>query len=263
MTGTTMAPRLFFNAARHRSTCCSGRTRSFGTSLRPSPSYALARTMACARVRLVRLSWLWTKTSIRCPATSGGTRRMVTTEPFVDALRSVGADGGAAHASCLHDSMVRARPAWTSRSSLPSLRRTSRSGPGGRSGGAPEGPAQPGAHRHGRPPAVPGARGARALARASPHAAEAAPRQPRVRGHDLRRAARVAGGPRGRRRAGPLRPRRGLRRARGGLPGHCGAAVQPRSRAPRRSSYASASRPGSRSTSCTATTGRPLSCRRT
>ena len=32
------------------------------------------RTMACARVRLVRWSWPWTKTSSRCPATSGGTR---------------------------------------------------------------------------------------------------------------------------------------------------------------------------------------------
>src|SRR3984957_959110 len=37
--------------------------------------------MAWARVRLVRLSWLCTKTSTRCPATSGGTRKTVTTDP--------------------------------------------------------------------------------------------------------------------------------------------------------------------------------------
>src|SRR3954469_23713776 len=38
--------------------------------------------MICwARVRLVRLSWVWTKRSRRMPAASGGTRITVTTEP--------------------------------------------------------------------------------------------------------------------------------------------------------------------------------------
>src|ERR1700758_2577127 len=37
--------------------------------------------MYWARVRLVRLSWLCTNTSSRCPATSGGTRSTVTTDP--------------------------------------------------------------------------------------------------------------------------------------------------------------------------------------
>ena len=46
---------------------------------------ALARTMACARVRLVRCSWLCTKTSTRWPATSGGTRNTVTTAPSATA----------------------------------------------------------------------------------------------------------------------------------------------------------------------------------
>jgi len=47
----------------------------------PGFSKALARTMNCARVRLVRRSWLCKKRSRRCPATSGGTRNTDKTAP--------------------------------------------------------------------------------------------------------------------------------------------------------------------------------------
>ena len=69
------------HGGRQRRMCCSAWTRSFLRRGRPSGPYALPRRMTWVRVRLVRRSWLCRNTSSRCPATSGGTRKTLTTEP--------------------------------------------------------------------------------------------------------------------------------------------------------------------------------------
>jgi len=67
-----------------------------GHELAPRAVVRACRTMAWARVRLVRCSWLCTKTSTAA-ATSGGTRNTVTTDRRRP-LRAWGTDGRAAHA---------------------------------------------------------------------------------------------------------------------------------------------------------------------